>query len=156
MQKKHKYLNRIGIPSNDNCIFNTTHFEPGKMKKYRQERHIYGFDSRETWVLSYTLISWIYSHIGYLKEEAGKYINWAFHKFTIPVLKEVYGPPLFENKYKYHKVLEEEHNTDEIFDIILNYCESYLKAHDEWDFCAEEKAMCAIEIISVIFPVLWW
>lgn len=156
MKKKHKYLNRIGIPSNDNCIFNTTHFEPGKMKKYRRERHIYGFDSRETWCLSYTLISWIYSHVRYMKEEAGKKIDWKFHKFNIPVLTEVYGPHIPDGKYKYHKVSIKEYSADEIWGIISEYCVTYLKSDISFDSYAEEKAMCAVEILSCIFPILWW
>ena len=155
-KRKHKYLNQIGISSKETCIFNASEFEPRKMKKYRKERQKYGFDSRETWCLSYTLISWVYSHIRYMKEEAGKVIDWKHHKFSIPVLTEVYGPHIPDGKYKYHKVSIKEHNVDEIWDIISEYCVTYLKSDMGFDPCAEEKAMCVMEILSCIFPVLWW
>ena len=155
-KQKHKYLNQIGISSKEPCIFNTSEFEPSKTKKYKQERQKYGFDSRETWCLSYTMISWIYSHIQYMKEEAGKVINWKYHKLNIPVLTAVYGPYLPEGKYRCHKIDIQEHNADEIWDIISEYCVTYLKSDMGFDLCAEEKAMCVMEILSCIFPVLWW
>lgn len=155
-KKRHKYLNQIGISSNEACIFNTSGFEPEKMKKYRQERQKYGFDSRETWCLSYTLISWIYSHIRYMKEEAGKVIDWKSHRFNIPVLTEVYGPYVLNDKYRCHKVSIEEHSVDEIWDIISEYCVTYLKSDMGFDLHSEEKAICVLEIFSCIFPILWW
>lgn len=150
----HKYLNDIGISSKDTCIFSTNECEIRNMRRYDEQRKTYGFDERETWCLSYTLISWIYSHVRYMKEEAGKIIDWSAHSFTIPVLQEVYGPFNPNEKYKFHKRIEEEHNVKEIWDIIAAYCEPYLL--EENILLSEEKAMCAIEIISIIFPVLWW
>lgn len=155
-KRGHKYLNQIGISSKEPCIFNTSEFDMGKMRKYRKERRKYGFDGRETWCLSYTLISWIYSHIRYMQEEAGKIIDWKYHKFNIPVLIDVYGPYTPNGKYRYHKVSIEEHNANEIWDIISEYCVVYLKSDIGFDLCAEEKAMCVVEIISYIFPILWW
>ena len=80
----HKYLNDIGIKSDDIAIFNTEAIDEDRQERFIKQRKKYGFDERETWVLDFTLAAWLYSHMKAYKKYASKTIDLTFHQFKIP------------------------------------------------------------------------
>lgn len=177
----HKYLNDIGIESDEICIFNTEQIDDERQKKFDEEREQYGFDSRETWSLDFTMITWLYSHLKMYLELGGKIVDLTFYKFDIPVIKI-----LKEDELQYERegdrfpitYTAEEIRTqvtqEECIKIILDYFEDYLMANthvDENKFedyneevdasvkrenVANSKASCGLKILGTIFGAIWW
>ena len=54
---------------------------PERDSKWREQRRIYGFDSRETWNLDYTFFCWLYERLAMFKEV--NCIDLNFHEFNI-------------------------------------------------------------------------
>ena len=164
---RHKYLNEIGIKSNECCVFNTTDADDvsRRLDRLMKQRKEYGFDERETWALNSTLAGWLYSHLRMYKDIGGKVVNLEYHKFEIPVIKRLEPN---EIKYiegstfpeRYYKEVLEEHTQEECIDLAIEYLEYYLKNGDavkfEKEAKATEKCQCAMKIVAEILPALWW
>ena len=179
----HKYLNELGINSDETCIYNTiareTEEENNRQDYFDKERQEYGFDSRETWALNYTLISWLYSHLKMYLDVGGQVVNLKYYKFDIPVLEEIpaeerlyydnaeyvtYKPEFIENgNYVDHfqrEIIRKDVTQQECIEIACQYMEYYLKTQEweswEKEIRADECAKCAMKIVAEIFPALWW
>lgn len=170
MKVMHKYLNQLGIKSDDSCIFNTTEIDGcGRQKKFMKEREEHGFDSRETWGLNYTFVTWLYEHLkvymDYADGETGGMVDLNYHKANIPVLSAIpeedlvkpYNNDLAE---KYYNTIIEEHTQREAILLMINYLEDYLKNNEDCslkdEYQAYEKATCAIKIFAEVFGIMWW
>jgi hypothetical protein len=147
----HKYLNDIGIKSNDVCIFNTESIDKDKnrQKRFKKQRKEYGFDERETWSMDYTMATWIYSHFKAYKEYASKIVNLTYHKFNIPEWNEE------ENVISNEMI---EINQEEAIDIVIKNIKFYLKYSDDLNKgdIAIKKFEYAFRIIGIIAPAMWW
>lgn len=171
-RQHHKYLNDLGIKSTNVCIFNSgDKDESGRQRLFRLQRKKYGFDERETWGMDYTMITWLYSHFKMFLEIGGKIVDLEFHKFDdIPVLIDI---PTAEREYHSDTMRDRgwaEHYQKEVLaanelslkqciDIVIKYMEQYLvsgKGEYEEERRGFECAQCALKIIAIIFPVLWW
>ena len=148
----HKYLNNIGIKSEDPCIFNTNYKDKNKnrQKRFNKQRKKYGFDERETWSMDITLATWLYSHLKAYKKYA-KIIDLNFHKFNIPEWddQEIFSKNEIEVTQK------------EAINIAINNLEYYLvNTVTKWDIQNEDKATMkfqyALRIVEIILPALWW
>lgn len=164
-KRKHKYLNDLGIKSDEICIFNTSEKKDKRADRFKKERKKYGFDSRETWCLGWTMIGWMYSHLKMYLETGGRVVNLSFHKFDVPVLveipedeREVYEGS--ENVKAYQKEVITNLTQEEAINTALGYMEYYLKNNDtfkhEEETRAIECAQCAMKIVAEVFPALWW
>jgi len=147
----HKYLNDIGIKSNDVCIFNTESIDTDKdgQKRFKKQRKKYGFDERETWSMNYTMATWIYSHFKAYKKYASKIVDLTYHKFNIPKWNEE------ENVISDEMI---EINQQEAIDIVIKNIKFYLKYNDDLDKgnIAIRKFEYAFRIIGIIAPAMWW
>lgn len=160
----HKYLNDLGISSDELCIFNRAEDKDERKARFKEQRKTYGFDDRETWSLDYTLIGWLYSHLKMFAEIGGEVVDFSFYKFKIPVLKEIPKEKLLYDCYgycrKYHDEVFEEHTEQEAIDICCEYLKFYLinkdECEEEVDVRKNEHAKCALKIVAEILPALWW
>jgi hypothetical protein len=160
----HKYLNDIGIKSDDIGIFNTERIEPDSY--FQQEKDKHSFDSRETWDLGYTSATWLYEHIYMYKEMAGKVVNLNANRYKIPVLHELYKGEWRYTRCSslpdtYYKEILEYHTEEECIDIIIEYLKYYLTTISEaklreQELKAYENLQCAFKIYAVIIPMMWW
>jgi len=162
---QHKYLNDIGIQSDDVCIFNTSDRNDDRQERFDAQRKEFGFDERETWSLDYTIAGWLYSHLKMYEDIGGQVVNMSFHRFEIPVLKEI---PKENRTYpenanypeSYYKEVPEEHTQLGAIHIMEEYLESYVKHafcnSVEEELRAYEKAKCAFRIFAEVFPAMWW
>lgn len=149
---KHYYLNKLGIKSDDCCIFNTTDKKVGKnFFKYKKEKAQHGFDSRETWALDYTSATWLYEHLCFYKEVANKIIDLNYHHIKIPVLhiKE-------ENT-----ITEEIENKTQLeaIDLIITYLKYYLSKQAETieqEHLQYKYLQTAFKIYAEIITSMWW
>lgn len=129
-----KYLSDLGIKE-ENLPWHWYHDE----QKWVEQREVYGFDVRDTWCLGYTLILLIYPRLKMYKEYADKYIDTGFHKFD----------------YK-GETLTQQECIDKILEGLEYYLTSTLCLKDDEEEECIEKAIESLELLSVIFPVLWW
>lgn len=72
-----KYLKDLGIKETDTP--QGWNPDDSRQEKWKQEREIYGFDSRETWSLDYTFRLWLYERLSMYNEI--NCIDTSFHKF---------------------------------------------------------------------------
>lgn len=163
----HKYLNELGLKSTECCIFNSEDIEDDRIEQFREERSKYGFDSRETWSLDFTLVSWIYSHLKMFQDIGGKVVDLTFHTFNVPELIPI---PESELKYsegnnypdKYYNIQTTTHTLDECISLVCEYLEDVLRDSDsvwgdeEASLRNMDKSKCAINIVAEILPALWW
>ncbi len=148
MPKHHKYLNDIGIESDDISIFNTCHKdESGRDKKFKKQRSKYGFDARETWNLDYTLITWLYSHLLMFLEQGGQIVDFKsdLHKFKIQTCQ---GDKIAEQEVTLYDAIKQ----------AIAYFETYLKDDNAFinDDLKYAYAQLGLNIVSIIFSALWW
>lgn len=171
-KQQHKYLNDLGIKSTNVCIFNSgDKDESGRQRLFRLQRKKYGFDERETWSMDFTLITWLYSHLKMFLEIGGKIVDLEFQKFSdVPVLvdipeaeREYYSDTMRDKGWAEHYQKEvlaaSELSLKQCIDIAIKYMEQYLVSGEgeyEEERRGFECAQCALKIIAIIFPALWW
>ena len=147
----HKYLNDIGIKSDDIAIFNTEAIDKKRQKRFKKQRKKYSFDERETWALDFTLVTWLYSHMKAYKKYASKVVDLTFTKFKIPEWDE--------NNHKRSEDFKVVTQKKALKIIIKNleFClRNYENANAVRALECEERAKYALEIIGIILPALWW
>lgn len=160
----HKYLNKIGIESDNPCVFNTENTK--NIKRYKKERKKYGFDTRETWSMDFTSATWLYEHLKVFKK--ANICDLEYHKFNIPVLYGLAKSEIDENDpyRRYTKEVIEEHTQGEAIDLMIRYLEQYLYEYfkksdtsanmfDE-DIKRAEYLQCAFKIYSEVICAMWW
>lgn len=148
----HKYLNDIGIKSDNVCIFNTEAIDTDRdrQKRFKKQRKKYGFDERETWVMDYTMATWIYSHFKAYKKYAPRIVDLTDDKFDIPKWD------------KEENIISDEMikvNQKEAINIVIKNIKFYLKYNDgdlNKAKTAIKKLEYAFRIIGIIAPAMWW
>lgn len=125
-----KYLDDLGIPL-QNQHTNFSNNKDRRWKRWKKERKVYGFDSRETWNLDKMLVEWIYTHFKMYKELT--IVNLKFHKFD----------------YNGEKITQEE-----AIDIILEACENCLISDN--DLLDESLPEEIYTLIGRVMPAMWW
>jgi hypothetical protein len=145
----HKYLNDIGIKSDDIAVFNTEAIDEKRQWRFVKQRKKYGFDERETWALDFTLMTWLYSHMKAYKKYASKTVDLTFHKFKIPEWDEIN-----HMRSKGIKIVTQ----DEAIKIIIKNLEFCLKKYENEKYTSEcdKRVKYVLEIIGIILPSLWW
>ena len=166
----HKYLNKLGIKSDEACVFNSENEirffsgEKGRGEVFAEERMKYGFDQRETWALSFTLATWLYEHLQVYKEIGGQVVDLDFHKFDIPVLYKIPNDCLemeeglnVAKQYLYCET--EKHTQLEAIDLMIKYLEKYLTGHSRSlaeELIELEYFQGALAIYAKVSPAMWW
>lgn len=148
----HKYLNAIGVKSNEPCVFNTLDIDNGKerQKRFDKERETYGFDSRETWSMDYTLATWLYEHLAWYRDNAP--IDMTFYKFEVPAWNNKKSRPC---KKKTQTLTQAE-----CVDTMLKNLQFYIQHSDSADndkvVEAQNRMKYALQILSESIYVMWW
>lgn len=170
----HKYLNDLGVKSDEICIFNTENKDDNaeRWQRFQEERKEHTFDSRETWSMDYTSATWVYEHLKMYKDLAGKIVNLHRYHFSVPVLYEI---PDIGKRYSngflnaYYKEVVERKTLEEAIDLILEYLEYYILNQDYYtkeynniyekqiEVCKlSECLQCTFKIYAIILEWLWW
>ena len=156
----HKYLNELGVSSEDICIFNTKETENGKTtgrtKRFSEQRKTYGFDERETWALNYTLITWLYSHLLMYKETS--IVDMDSFKVTVPKLVPLKKKEMVE-PHIYFKEKPAEMTFGAAIDLAIEYMKEYILNGEDFGEDGDkayEKGKTALKIVAEIFGALWW
>lgn len=128
--QRNKYLEELGIPLEEYGT-NFMKDDDRRAESWKEERDLYGFDSRETWNLDQIFIEWLYSHLMMYKERTC--VNLSFHKFD------------FDGK---------EVSQEEAIDFIIETTKQYLIT-DEFkrDY---EKVNKAVKLFADIMNAMWW
>lgn len=126
----HKYLDDIGIT---NTPWN---WRKEDSFKWRHERQVYGFDSRECWSLDHTFYLWLYEHLMKYLEDAEKVVDLTWTKAE-------YNGKTYTQRELIDKMLKR-----------LNaYFNDDINEYDKDDY----KWLHEIEAIwAVILPAMWW
>lgn len=125
-----KYLDDIGVAERPDTFRPDDERQP----KWKEEREVYGFDSRETWALDQTFYLWLYERLMMYKEIA--IVDLTFHKFEY-------------NGNSYTQI--------ELIDAILerlkfSFSDEYKDYEDkQWEYVHEVEKMWA-----VVLPAMWW
>lgn len=164
----HKYLNKIGVKSNNPCIFNTKEYNKKRNDKFKKQRKKYGFDERETWDLGYTSATWLYEHLKVFKKV--NIVDLNYHKFNIPVLYEIQENEINGNDInrKYTREEIEEHTQEEAIDFMIEYlkrCLAENNKNNQWNTLRnafeEDKKLYeylkgAFNIYAKVVGAMWW
>lgn len=104
-------------------------------KDWKEERKIYGFDSRETWGLDYTFNLWLYERLSMYNDI--NIIDTSFHKFT----------------YK-----DEEITFQNCIDRMLEGLKLDLTLDNFSDErnAVQDKIDDVVQIFALCFNALWW
>lgn len=173
----HKYLNQLGIKSNNECIFN-----PIKRVKFREIKGLleHGFFTwQEVSDLDVTSAMWLYEHVKVYKDMASKIVvlDDPEHMFEIPVLSDV-SVEYYKGNKQFPIVSQveniEKHTQLEAINYIIEYLEYFLTDHIEpdeyekesWDNTFFEKlslielkqwecVRCAFRIYAMIIGSMW-
>ena len=121
------YLKNMPNPYG-NCLEPTYDKRQGKWKR---ERKKYGFDERQTWNLSTTMIELLYERVMMFKEIS--FVDLDFHRIIID---------------------NEEKTQSEWINIIIGLCENYLVEDDTDE--TDELEVRIWEIWSKISWHMWW
>ena len=126
----HKYLEDIGITDGP---YNWR----GDSFKWRHERQVYGFDSRECWNLDYTFYLWLYERLMKYLEDAEPVVDLTWTKVE-------YNGKIYTQR--------------ELIDMMLERLKRFLTDEDFNDYEEENfKWLHEIEKIwAVILPAMWW
>ena len=144
-----KYLEDIGIKLEDMplgfCLEEANNIEKGRGKRWYLEREKYGFDSRETWDLDYTLKLYLYERLCMYKEKL------VFVKEELLKIKDIeYKGKIYTHKEVIDKVLDGFKlalTKDDLRFEKVNDKDIYIQIHDA--FCLMCLAIKDIEYIGV-------
>lgn len=125
-----KYLDDIGVVDRPDTFRPDDERQP----KWKEEREIYGFDSRETWALNHTFYLWLYERLMMYKEIA--IVDLTFHKFD-------YSGNSYTQIELIDAMLER---------LKFSFSDEYRDYEDEqWEYVHEVEKMWA-----VVLPAMWW
>ena len=155
----HKYLNKLGIESNNPCVFNTEDIDAVERNKiFQKQRKKFGFDDRETWDLDYTLATWLYCHLKRLKKVTNTDLE--YHQFNIPILIELPVPIKHDFETKYYDEIIVKRTEEFAINTMIEYLKDFLLYNESVNFEDEmrgrEKYTCALKILAVVVHSLWW
>lgn len=148
-KRHHKYLNAIGIASDDPCVFNTTLHDKKRDKRFKHELKKHSFDGRETWSMDYTLYTWLYEHIMWYDKHAP--IDTTFYKIEIPDFNEK------KKRMCKHRTIEV--TQQEAMHIICDNIEFVLRNENMWNDNEREannRGYYALRVMAEIIPLMWW
>lgn len=167
----HKYLEEVGL--SDSWYTQCLEPEPEE-EKFRKEREVYGFDSRETYELDVMLCTWLYERLRRLIDVAFPVIDYEAAKVTIPVLQytgktKVYG----DTQERWYRTETRDSNVREAILLATRYLEDAIRPiedlpvykdrdKNDWnritavECMQKEKASAAIAIVAEILPHLGW
>ena len=126
----HKYLEDIGI-------IDGPYNWRGDSFKWRHERQVYGFDSRECWNIDYTFYLWLYERLMKYLEDAEPVVDLTWTKVE-------YNGKTYTQR--------------ELIDMMLERLKRFLTDEAFNDYEEENfKWLHEIEKIwAVILPAMWW
>ena len=126
----HKYLDNIGVT---NTPWN---WRKEDSFRWRHERQVYGFDSRECWDLDYTFYLWLYERLMKYIEDADPVVDLTWTKIE-------YNGKTYSQRELIDKMLKR----------LRAYFNDDIDEYDEDDY----KWLHEIEAIwAVILPAMWW
>mgnify|MGYP007069856396 CR=1 FL=1 len=138
--QRNKYFDDLGIkPHKYGVNFTTTDEKKKRLKKWKKERKLYGFDSRETWNLDTVFAEWLYTRCTMYLEEADKIVNLEYHKVTYK-----------DKEYTQKEAIEK------IRKWALYYVKNKYSVDSEKEKKAYEKLIKASELWALIVPYMWW
>lgn len=143
----HKYLDEIPFFTKyDKISFPNAKIKKNDSRKkvWKKERKEYGFDSRETWSMDFTLACWIYEHFKWFLDNAP--IDLTLHKLDIEVVVNENDDSL---KTEVQKVSQKE-----AIEYVLRYFEYYFR-----QCCTDiedQYYICAMRIVTELMPFMWW
>lgn len=165
----HKYLNDLGVKSDETCIFNTENKDDNaeRWQRFQEERKEHSFDSRETWSLDFTSATWLYEHLKAFKDYADKIVDLDAIEFDVPILYRIPDDRLeYRDGYSFPvSFLEsktERKTQREAIDIMCQYLKNFLldKEVDTdvgiCDMLSYEYLKGAFRIYAEIIPSMWW
>lgn len=161
----HKYLNKIGIDSENICLYNTEAVDFERGEKFKKQRKKHGFDERETWDMAFTSATWLYEHLKMFKKVSVVFLDG--HKFNIPVLHDIPEDKLHEYiqqgctfPVRYTTEEIEVRTQGEAIDLMLEYLEKYILSVDKFNTEIERKGFealqCAFKIYAEVVGAMWW
>ena len=133
----HKYLDEAGI-ADGNRPWTWDEEDGERAERWKEEREIYGFDSRETWCLFETFYLWLYERLRMFKDY--NIIDLSYHKFNYN---------------------GNEYTQGQLIDMMLERLELYFSdKYDEFnpmlDDSLYERVHEIEKIWSVVIPAMWW
>lgn len=167
----HKYLNDLGVKSDEVGIFNTENKDDDseRWQRFQEERKEHSFDSRETWSMDYTSATWLYEHLRVYKDWADKVIDLDAIEFDIPILYRIPDGKLeYRDGYSFPvKFLEskiERKTQKETIDIMCEYLKNFLldkeldtdKEVAICDMLSYEYLQGAFRIYAEVISSMWW
>lgn len=171
----HKYLNMLGIKSNEYSIFNSRRFPSIAVLK---QKWTHGFATwREVSNLDYTSATWLYEHIKVYMDEASEIVDFDADpkRYNIPVLHDLEEIEYYKDNKLFPitttQEIIEEHTQLEAIDYIIHYLEYFLTEPDfpTYDMPLEESMnlvafsearqyeclRCAFKIYACIIGSMW-
>lgn len=169
----HKYLNKLGIKSNDWSMFNARQFPSIAVLK---QKWTHGFATwREVSNLDCTSAMWLYEHIKVYVDEASEIVDFDADpkRYSIPVLHDLEEIEYYKDLFPIATTQEiiEEHTQLEAIDYIIHYLEYFLTEPDfpTYDMPLEESMKlvafsearqyeclrCAFRIYACIIGSMW-
>lgn len=129
--QRNKYLDDLGIPINE---YGTNFCSNDKRAKYwKQQKKLYGFDSRECWNLDQLFVEWLYSHLRMYVEEAN--VDLDFHKI------------IYKGEVYTHK---------EAINFILDKLSAYLQTNSQKKEEMIKEVQEATRMWAEVVPYMWW
>ena len=126
----HKYLDDIGITNTPWSWRKEDSF------RWRHERQIYGFDSRECWGLDSTFYLWLYERLMKYLEDAEPVVDLTWNKFT-------YNGKTYSQR--------------ELIDMMLERLKrSFSEEYDEFNEDDYNYVHEIEKIWAVVLPAMWW
>ncbi len=136
--QRNKYFDDLGFKPNQYGVnFIAKREKRKRLKQWKNERKLYGFDSRETWCLDSMFAEWLYTRCTMYLEKASEVVNLDYYKFN------------FRGK---------EYTQREAIERIRQWSLYYVK--NRYESGREEKAVKALtaasELWTIILPYMWW
>lgn len=131
--QRNKYLDQLGISINKYGTNFCNDSDDRRQKLWKEQREIYGFDSRECWNLDRSFIEWLYSHLMMYTDQAC--IDMDIHKIE-------FSGATYTQK--------------EAINYILERLKAFLAAEGFDNDDIADDVYEAIKMWAEIFQLMWW
>jgi hypothetical protein len=121
-----------------------------RQKRFKKERKTYGFDSRETWAMDYTLATWLYEHLSWYRDNAP--IDMTMYKFQVPAWNKKKKRPC----KKKTMTLDQGQCIDTIIENLKFYIKNESAPGPKVRVEAQERLQYALHLLAEIIGTLWW
>lgn len=154
------YLDEIKKNINDGV--NEIDVDDKRQETWQQERDKYGFDSRDTWSLDFTMTEMLYERLQMYMVKADEIVNLSYHTYDFggktytqrEIILEMINDAETFLKFEYDTI--DELNEDDFNTMTEDEMDAHMDLYGQWEIKAHHAKKRLWSMWAVVQHQMWW